>query len=286
LLNREHNKCRLFLGISWNFIESNIYKPAVDFTKTAILQYKIMIPMETYVMITRDCITGYYYLATSFNSCQQLLQYESLSDFVKGKINRKIVLEDAFDGWYVGVKNGYLYFNLSGTNKIAAANLSTGKTIGVCEVAYATCRNGPGTFSHRGYTDIAILCDERTEKIYVAYETQEPEFKLSEITGGPKDLKIINTWNFKNERKEYYAFAFIYDSIMYLGSSHKQLMIDKQFDLREGLVFNEELLKFRTKNTVDIHLMQLFAEDGVLICCMSDPFRIVVLNIDANYEVY
>ena len=57
------------------------------------------------------------------------MEYESLNDFAKGKVTRKIVLENAFDGWYVSVKNDYIYFNLSSTNKIIAANLSTDKTM-------------------------------------------------------------------------------------------------------------------------------------------------------------
>eukprot|EP00826_Nyctotherus_ovalis_P016344 TRINITY_DN14724_c0_g3_i1.p1 TRINITY_DN14724_c0_g3~~TRINITY_DN14724_c0_g3_i1.p1 ORF type:complete len:628 (-),score=132.60 TRINITY_DN14724_c0_g3_i1:51-1934(-) len=282
-MNKEHNDCRLFLGMPWNFVECEVYKPAVDFTKTAALEYKTMVPMEGYAMIARDCITGAYYLSTGFNSSRNLLEYGSLDDFLNGRLKRKVVLEHSFDGWYIGVKNGRIYFNLSGTNKIAVADLSTGKTIGVCNVPYALCRNGPGTFSHRGYTDLAVFCDERTEKLYVAYETQDPEFKLTEIEEGGKDLRLLNTWSIKGERKGFYAFAFVYDSSMYLGASHKELVIDRQFSIREGKVYNEELLRIKTKSTVDVHLMQLFPEDGVLICCMSEPYRAAVFNVDTTY---
>lgn len=282
-MNREHNDCRLFLGIPWNFIECEVYKPAVDFTKTAALEYKTMVPMEGYAMIARDCITGAYYLSTGFNSSRNLLEYGSLDDFLNGRLKRKIVLEDPFDGWYVGIRNGRIYFNLSGTNKIAVADLSTGKTIGVGDVPCALCRNGPGTFSHRGYTDVAIFCDERAEKLYVAYETQDPEFKLAEIEEQGKTLELRNTWSIKGERKGFYAFAFVYDGSMYLGTSHAELVIDRQFSIREGIMYNEELLRIKTKSTVDVHLMQLFPEDRVLICCMSEPYRAAVFNVDTAY---
>jgi len=283
-LNKEKSQCRIFLGLPWNYLDCEIYKPAINFTAITKFGLKCVMPTESFTMLTRDCITGMYYLSNTFNSCKTLYEYESLADFLKGKLKRTIILEEPFDGWYIAVKNGLAIYNLSGTNRIAVTNLTNGKTIGICEVPYATCRNGTGTFSHRGYTDLAIFCDERTEKLYVVYETQdEQEFKITEIcvnydTGIPT---LNSSWVIKGERKGYYAFGFIYNNTLYLGTSHKDLAIDRKFSLLDQKLSSTGVIQ-AVSNVfpIDVHFISFQPSDKTLICCMSEPYRICIFDME------
>lgn len=273
---------RVFFGMPWNYIDCEVYRPALSFGALTKLNLRHIIPVESFTTVARDCTTGCYYLSKTFNSCKQLHEFQTLDDFVKGKTKRTVNLELALDGWYIAAKNGMLYHNVSGTNTVAITDLGTGKTMGACQIPCASCRNGTGTFSHRGYTDIAVFLDERTEKVFAMYETEDAaEFKISEVLEGEKHKpQLGGTWVIKGERKGNYAYGFVYGNVVYLGTHHKQILFDRQYDLADCRLSSTSMTQpAPVMQAVDVHFTGFMPADRTFIACMSEPYRISIYEM-------
>lgn len=282
VVDQEPTRFRVSVGLPWNFSMCEVYKPGLVISSMTQFSLSQSIATDNFCTVAKDSGKGQYYVGTTFNACKLLYRYNSLAEMIQKKTAQEVTLEQPFDGWYIAIKNGYLYHNVSGTNMVGITDLNTGKLLEMCQLPYASYRNGPGRFKHQGYTDIALFLDDKTDKVYVMYETENnQEFKITELLETPKHgIKLGSTWVIPNEKKVNFCYAFIYNKAAFFGRMHDIGAIQYVYSLLDCKPVETGPIQIvPTNQSVDIHYSTLVPSDRVLILCVSEPYRITIYDV-------
>lgn len=276
---------RVAFGLPWNFAICEVHRPGLVISpQSSRFSLRNTLPADSFWSVVKDEFSpgGRLYVARSFNGCKSLSAYNSLSDLVQGEKGEEIKLEQAFDGWYVAVKNGHLFHSVSGTNMVGVTDLVSGKLLDMLKLpGAATSGNGQGAFKHRGYSDIALFADPRSGKVLVMYETEsEHEFKMAELRETGAGLELGSSWTLAKERKGAFCYAFVYDRAAYFGRKHDVGTLQSIYSMSDGCM-NEsaELRVIPSGEKLNIHYMTVMPSENAVVVCTSEPFQVRVYDV-------
>eukprot|EP01022_Parablepharisma_sp_SALTPOND_P029140 TRINITY_DN72666_c0_g1_i1.p1 TRINITY_DN72666_c0_g1~~TRINITY_DN72666_c0_g1_i1.p1 ORF type:complete len:462 (+),score=44.70 TRINITY_DN72666_c0_g1_i1:180-1565(+) len=172
---------------------------------TSVKMWKIVSKMKSSTNcrgIAYDAATKQVYVAESYKG-SSIKAYNTMADLTNDVILKDVHLPTKYDGNYMVVYKGELYYVIEDAGKIAKVDLASGTTKATLSLPNASKHNGGGVFNFGGYIDIALTLDPITKAIYVIYQDMSTgQFKISQITSSFDKLDIGNTWVFPGKKKE------------------------------------------------------------------------------------
>ncbi len=159
---------------------------------------------------------GIYWEMDSYTG-STLVEYASLEDLISRTVSARITLPSSYDGTGAVVYDGYLYYNLGGSNTLVQYDIATEETVATLSLTGAGYRN---TYHYQwgGYSDIDFSIDE--EGLWVLYATADNEGRMVISSIDPDSFSVVETWETDSTRKTGIGNAFMACGIMYAVNSY------------------------------------------------------------------
>ncbi len=176
---------------------------------------------------------GLYWEMNGYSGSTSLVEYASLDDLVSRTSSGTISLANSYDGTGAVVYDGYLYYNLGGSNTLVQFDIATEEEVATYSLSDAGYRN---TYHYQwgGYSDIDFAVDE--QGLWVLYATRENSGRMVISKIDPETFTVTDTWNTDSTSKTSLGNAFMVCGVMYTVSSYSSTTttINYAYDTNES----------------------------------------------------
>ncbi|XP_012861150.1 myocilin [Echinops telfairi] len=147
---------------------------------------------------------------------RQVLEYDRISQFVRGHPSKVHVLPTPLESTGAAVLAGSLYFQGAGSRAVIRYELNT-ETVRAQKELPGAGYHGQFPYSWGGYTDIDLAVDE--SGLWAIYSTEAAKGAIVLSKLNPESLELQQSWE-TNIRKQSVANAFVICGTLYTVSSY------------------------------------------------------------------